>query len=112
MTETTIFKILKQINPLKLDEYLEDSWQLSYKEGIELTHHYIKKIIIGIPVDKNIKNRWLILNDKYRDAFLSNVRIHIFRTFTGSGKTVTSIMWAKFLTQLSSKIEGFVVLYS
>jgi len=41
---------------------------------------------------------------------LSPTRIHIFRTFTGSGKTVTSVMWAKFLTKLCPNIEGFVVL--
>lgn len=105
-----ILNQLKKINPLKLDEYLEDSWLLSYEEGIELTHHYVRKLINAIPADENLKNRWLILNNKYRNAFLSNTRIHIFRTFTGSGKTVTSVMWIKFLTQLSSKIEGFVVL--
>ena len=110
MKESTIFEQLKKINPLKLDEYLEDSWLLSYKQGIELTHYYIKKLINRIPVDEDIKNRWLILNNKYRDAFLSNIRIHLFRTYTGSGKSVTSVMWVKFLIQLSSKIEGFVVL--
>ena len=112
MNELTILEQLKKINPLKLDEYLVDYFLLTYEEGIELTHYYVRKLINRILIDNTIKNRWLILNDKYRDAFLSSTRIHIFRTFTGSGKTVTSVMWVKFLTQLSSKIEGFVVLSS
>jgi len=106
----SIFSQLKKINPLKLDEYLEDSWLLSYEEGINLTHYYVKKLIKNIHVDSHLKLRWLILNDKYKKAFFSSTRIHLFRTHTGSGKTVTSVMWVKFLTQLSSKIEGFVVL--
>ncbi len=104
------FYQLKNINPLELDSYLEDIIILSKEEAIELTYIYIKKLIKEIKASKKEKDRWLKLNDEYRKAFLSIPRIHLFKTNTGSGKTVTSVMWIKFLTKLSSKIEGFVVL--
>ncbi|KKN44920.1 hypothetical protein LCGC14_0688380, partial [marine sediment metagenome] len=109
-TKSDIFKILKEIDPLTLNNYTDDLWRLSKEEGIELTYIYVKKLINIIPTDKKSKDRWHKLNEKIRNIFLSHTRIHILRTNPGTGKTVTTIMWAKFLTILSPKIEGFVVL--
>jgi len=106
----SVFNVLKKIDPDTLDKYLDDKFILTFEEGIELTHTYIARTIRRIPADKDLKNRWLKLNDRYKKAFLDNERIHLFRTCTGSGKTVTSVLWVKFLIQLSDKIEGFVIL--
>ncbi len=108
--DKNIFHFLKNINPHELEKYLDDFWELSYEEGIELTYIYVKKLIKRISVEKEVKTRWIRLNEKYRKAFMDNERIHLFRTCTGSGKTVTSVLWVKFLIQLSDKIEGFVIL--
>lgn len=83
---------------------------MSYKQGISYTYNYIKQNIINTNADKELKKRWLILNNKYKNAFLSNDRIHLFKTCTGSGKTFTSVMWVEVLTKIASEIEGFVVL--
>jgi len=109
----SIFDQLKKIDPNDLDLYLDDLWMLSYEEAINLTYTYVKKEINKIPfteTESHLKKRYLKLNEEYKKAYLSPKRIHLFRTCTGSGKTVTSIMWAKYLSKLCQKIEGFVVL--
>ncbi|MFW9951251.1 MAG: hypothetical protein ACFFKA_14120 [Candidatus Thorarchaeota archaeon] len=105
--------VLKKIDPNDLDLYLDDLWNLSYEEAIELTHFYVKKEINKIPFTKeeqHLKIRYLKQNDEQKKVYLSKKRTHLFRTCTGSGKTVTSIIWAKYLSKLCEKIEGFVVL--
>lgn len=106
----TLFDYLKKIDPDTLGKYLDDVFILTYEEGIELTYIYVKKLINRISAEKTLKLRWSKLNQKYKKAFLDNERIHLFRTCTGSGKTVTSVLWVKFIVQLSRKIEGFVIL--
>lgn len=108
--KSEIFKKLKKINPDDLELYSEEFWQLSYKEAVELTYIYIKELINRDPTAENIKSRWHELNKKNRIIYLSKTRINIIRTTTATGKTVTTIMWAKFMTKLYPKIDGFVVL--
>jgi len=83
----------------------------NYKKTINFIHKKIKKEIDQHDAKDFEKLRWSILNDKYRDAILSKTRMHLFKTCTGSGKSVTSVLWAKYLSIYMSEIfEGFVVL--
>ena len=88
----------------------QQNYILSYEDIIEVCYKLIKNDIENKKASKNEKKRWHILNQMYRDSFLSKERIHLFKTCTGSGKSVTSIMWAKYLTTFSFDIDGFVVL--
>ena len=105
--EMIMFKKLKEINPDDLKLYLRDSWLLSYNKGIQLIYHYVEKLIKRTSNNLHLS----ILNSRYRDTFLNNnTRIHLFRNYTGSIKNDVNNMWINFINQLSSKIEGFVVL--
>lgn len=82
---------------------------IKYKKGIKLIHHHVENLIVDKYPLGNLK--LTILNNRYRDAFLGNdTRIYLFRNYASSTKNEINEMWIKFLTQLSSKIETFVVL--
>ena len=104
------FYRLKKVNFLDVELHLDKDISLNSKEIIELTYHYVKEYIKSIKADNKLKKKWLKLNDNYREAYLSITRTHLFKSNTGSGKTVTSILWVKYLTLISNKIEGFVIL--
>jgi len=101
---------VENINISIIEQKINDYTNLSYKEAVELSYQYVKKEILSQNSTVFEKKRWLILNKKYRKAFLSNKRIHMFKTCTGSGKSVTSVLWAKCMQRLCNKIDGFVVL--
>jgi len=85
--------------------------QTEYEKTIDFIFKKIDKEINQHKGKRFEKLRWSILNKKYREAFLSNTRIHLFKTCTGSGKSVTSVLWAKYLSIYMNKIyDGFVVL--
>lgn len=93
-----------------VSQYLEKNVYLNYKNVINITYNIVEKHIDKTIASKQEKYRWKILNKKYRNAFISTKRTHLFRTCTGSGKTVTSVLWVKILTRLYETLDGFLVL--
>jgi hypothetical protein len=103
-----IYKHNRNINILF--EQIRDYNYFTYEEIIEFTYRYIEDLIKKKNSTHYEKKRWLILNRMYRDAFLSKEKVHLFKTCTGSGKSVTSVLWVKCIAKLSNKTTGFVVL--
>lgn len=93
-----------------ISRYFGNNTYLDYKNIIDITYNIVEKYIDKTIASKQEKNRWKILNIKYKNAFLSSKRTHLFRTCTGSGKTVTSVLWVKIITKLYETLDGFLVL--
>lgn len=99
-----------KLNSKNVLQYPGKKIHLDYKDVINTAYNIVEKYIDKTIASKQEKYRWKILNIKYKNAFLSSKRTHLFRTCTGSGKTVTSVLWVKILTKLYETLDGFLVL--
>lgn len=96
-------ELLRQLKP-------EIGYYYTFDDVVDIIHKGIQKYINNQKEPEKLKVRWKKLNNMYKDAFISEHKTHLFKTYTGSGKTVTGTLWLKSFSKFKLITDGFVIL--